>query len=86
MMAWGKECTLWDDSVVHANLKLFGYEDIPDDHFVMTTWHEAEPLSEVLWFAKHAAFHPTIALEHTLLLHISSRDESRGLLQKYADA
>jgi hypothetical protein len=77
MVAWGNECSLWDDSVDLANLAAFDYEDVPDDDFVMTTWHEKEPLSEALWFAAHVAIHPTMDLNHTLILHIVK--ESRAL-------
>ena len=47
MMAWGKNSTSWDDSVDIANIEQFSFEDIPDDKFVMTTWHENETLKEV---------------------------------------
>lgn len=40
MLAWGLKCSEWDDSVDHANLEKFDYGDIPDEDFVMTTWHE----------------------------------------------
>jgi len=53
-MAWGKECSLWDDSIEHAVVEK--YEGlIPDDRFVMTTWHEAEPLEDAMFFAKRVA-------------------------------
>ena len=44
MMIWGRECSSWDDSVDLANLEDFGFGEIPDDKFVMTTWNEDEPL------------------------------------------
>src|SRR5215467_8233133 len=47
MMAWGNDCSSWDDSVDIANLEQFNYENIPDERFVMTTWRENEPLAEV---------------------------------------
>ena len=43
MMAWGKDCSKWDDSVDFANLEQHDFGDIPDNNFVMTTWHEADP-------------------------------------------
>ena len=51
MMAWGPRCSSWDDSVDWANIGSFGDEEIPDAAFVMTTWHDDEPLDEVFWFA-----------------------------------
>ncbi len=37
MMAWGKESSPWDDSVDLENLDPFGYGELPDDKFIMTT-------------------------------------------------
>jgi len=79
MMAWGIDCSAWDDSVDLANLKSFEFGDIPDDKFVMTTWHDKETLSEVFWFAKHTAIHPDVELKRTVLLHISSEPRERDM-------
>ncbi len=86
MMAWGNECSSWDDSVDYANLKEFNYEAIPEDKFVLTTWHEDEPLSEVFWFSKNTACHPTVDLQNTLVCHISTNNKEKELLLKYAEA
>ena len=83
MMAWGRDCSLWDDSVDIANLQCFDYGDIPDESFAMTTWHANEPVSEVLWFAKHTAWHDTITLDGTLILHVSERDKRSELLEAF---
>jgi hypothetical protein len=85
MMAWGKDCSSWDDSVDYANLEQFAPHEIPDGDFIMTTWHENEPLKEVFWFAKVSANHMTLLLERILLLHISSDDregEFKDLFRK----
>lgn len=83
MMAWGKDCSSWDDSVDLANLKDFNFEEIPDEKFVMTTWHNNEPLEEVFWFSKHSAFHPNIEMQDTLIIHISDQNNEQGLLTRY---
>lgn len=75
MMAWGRECSSWDDSVDHAKFEKFGYDDVSDDNFVMTTWHEHEPLSSAFFFARMCAFHPTRAMPLLTILDI--RDEPR---------
>ena len=85
-MAWGRDCSLWDDSVDHANLAAFDYGDVPDDRFVMTTWHENEPLSEALWFAAHGATHPDVELTRTLIVHISQAERRAQLLAAYQEA
>ncbi len=74
MMAWGINCSSWDDSVDHANLEEFGYGEIPDEKFVMTTWHDTSTLGEVFSFAKTLAKPKSgnVELRETVLLHISS--------------
>jgi hypothetical protein len=86
MMAWGADCSLWDDSVDFANLDAFEYGDIPDDRFIMTSWHEKEPLADVFWFCEHAAQHPTVDLERTVLVHIAMTGRQAELLADYRNA
>jgi hypothetical protein len=86
MMAWGKSCSSWDDSVDQANLKEFAFGEIPESKFVMTTWHANNPLHEVFWFSKNNAVHPSVDLERSLLVHISSLNKCSELLRAYADA
>lgn len=83
MMAWGRDCSSWDDSVDISNLEIFDYGKIPDDQFVMTTWHSDEPLSEVFWFAKNVAYHSTIELDSTVIIHISAEPSAGKLMQAY---
>ena len=86
MMAWGVECCSWDDSVDMANLEEFEFGDIPEDRFVMTTWHADEPLAEVFWFSKTSAVHPTVDVRHTVLHHIAAESKEHELLAAYAEA
>jgi len=86
MMAWGKDCSYWDDSVDHASLEGFNYGEVPEDKFVMTTWHENEPLEDVFFFSKNNGFHPTVELENTLLLHISGTNKGNQFINGYAGA
>ena len=86
MMAWGFDCSSWDDSVDHANLSAFNFREIPEDAFVMTTWHADEPLRETLWFAAHTAFHPTAALDRTVIVHISAEERRAELLRVFQQA
>lgn len=64
MMAWGTECSSWDDAVDLASLEGEGAE------FVMTTWRGHEGLAEVFAFCAIAQ-HPTLELPHTLVLHVA---------------
>jgi len=83
MLAWGHNCSAWDDSVDIANLEQFDYGEIPDDRFIMTTWHESEPLHEVFWFSKHSAIHPHVELMKTVLIHVSVESKERELLESF---
>jgi hypothetical protein len=83
-MAWGKDCEEWHDLIDWAVLGRFGYGHIPDDRFVMTTWHAHEPLGEVFWFARHAASHPDVALRNLLILHVATTPGRDRLLHLFA--
>ena len=83
MMAWGKDCSSWDDSVDHANLEDFDYGEIPGDRFVMTTWHDSEPIEDAFWFCRYTAFHPEIELQGAYIVHISDAPREKELLQAY---
>ncbi|WP_027475146.1 DUF7684 family protein [Curvibacter gracilis] len=86
MLAWGAGCSSWDDAVDMANLEQFGFSDVPEDRFVMTTWHEDEHLGEVFRFAKHDAQHPSEQMDRTLILHISTDSREVELLDAFAAA
>ena len=86
MMAWGVNCTSWDTSVDLANLKAFNYGEIPNESFVMTTWHENEPLNEVFWFAKNVAHHANVEIVATLVLHVSTVNRGDELRLTFENA
>ena len=86
MMAWGKDCALWDDSVDYANLDDFPNGDIPEERWVMTTWHEDEPREEVLWFAQYAAQHPVATINEIVLIDIGEQDRRAALLAEFKAA
>lgn len=86
MMAWGEDCSSWDDSVDLANIRACGLADIPENQLVMTTWHADETLAEVLCYCKHTALHPAVDLDRVLLLHISPSSQEQRFLQSFAEA
>jgi hypothetical protein len=76
MMAWGIDCSLWDDSVDFANLEAHNWKDIPEGQRVMTTWHDDDSLSDVFWHATFFNFHPSdTSFDHLVILDIT--DEAR---------
>jgi hypothetical protein len=86
MMAWGPDCSSWDDSVEWSNIMEFDPEDIPEDRFVMTTWHEDEPLDEVFWFAGFCASHGVVEIERTVILHVSLQERGEEMLSRFEAA
>ena len=87
-MAWGLDCSLWDDSIDRANIERFKDREIPDAQFVMTTWHERESIEEVLWFAKvgAAASYSNEPLNDLLVLDFSQQDRAAFIEAAYEQA
>jgi hypothetical protein len=86
MIAWGVDCSSWDDAVDMANIEAFDFGDIPDQHFIPTSWRADDPIEDVFGFCKYDAAHPVVELKQTVLLHISDAANEDGLLQAYAAA
>ena len=85
-MAWGKDCSAWDDSIDWANVDAFESSEIPDDCLVITTWHEKESLIDVFWFSKHTAMHPCHTLDNVLLLHLATHEREADIVAQYDGA
>lgn len=86
MMAWGTECSKWDDAVDEANLALNDWKVVEGDRFVMTTWHDGEGLPELFEFCAKSAHHPSLALGTTIIIHIADRERRTELLAKLCRA
>lgn len=86
MMAWGRECSSWDDSVDWANIDKFGNSPIPVEEFVFTTWFDDELLKEVFWFSKTLAKHTFTNIVQTIILDISAASRKDDLLSLYSSA
>ena len=50
---WGPDCSRFHDAFDEADLVANG--DVSDSRFILTTWHEDEPLEEAAWFALNCA-------------------------------
>ena len=85
-VAWGTDCEKWHDSIDGANLREFDYADIPEDRFVMTTWHAKDPIREAFWFAGQCAFDPTVALKSTIIVHVSREPRQTTMLETYRES
>ena len=85
-VAWGIECEEWHDAIDWSVLEDFDYGEIPDDRFVMTTWHASEPLSEAFWFAGQCAYHPDVELDGTLIVHVARSSNEQALLASFHES
>ena len=86
MMAWGNDCSLWDDSVDIANLEAHNWGNIPVSQSIMTTWHDDETLSEVFWSADNSIFYWS-ELEppsHLVILDISEKAREGEIRELFA--
>ncbi|WP_162789594.1 hypothetical protein [Altererythrobacter sp. ZODW24] len=82
MSAWGEGCSKFHDAVDGKVLEKFDFKDIPEDGFVMTTWHDDEPMNEVLWYHLYCAFHPTVKLKR-LTVDLSEADRESEIAERY---
>jgi hypothetical protein len=85
MLAWGEECSAWEDAVDLANIEQFNFGEIPEDELVVTTMHENESLIDVFRFAKTAE-HACVEFSNTLILHLSFQNTETEFLIQYAQA
>jgi hypothetical protein len=82
-MAWGRECSLWDDSIDHASIMRFADCVVPENQSVMTTWHDAEPMGELMRFARWDAIHQTEDLPTTVFVDIVPAPRERLVMETY---
>lgn len=85
-LAWGTCCSSWDDAFDWANLEKFDFGEIPEQEFVITTWHENDTLFELFEFAKNAAKHPARELSKVLIVDIRTNSREMELLALYDSA
>jgi len=85
-LAWGSNCSSWDDSVDWAFLEAYNFGDYPEDKFVTTTWHEDETLEEAVEFAKHCTKYSEVNLEDILVLDFAHHERSDLIKEFYLAA
>ena len=78
VMAHGQDCEKFHDNVDDAVMAL-GEES----RFVITTWHNEEPVSEVLWSGKHCADHPDFDSNRVVIVDTSSVSRRAEMLLLY---
>ena len=87
-MAWGIDCSSWDDSIDEANIDQFFPRSVPDNKFVMTTWHSKESIEEVFFFAKFNAVlsYDNIKLVDLLVLDLGLIPREAEIMRVYETA
>ncbi|WP_281859691.1 DUF7684 family protein [Litoreibacter halocynthiae] len=83
-LAWGTDCSAWDDSVDWAFLELYDFGDYPEDKFVMTTWHDEETLEETIEFAKHCTEYSDVTLDDIIVLDFAGQERGELIEQLYS--
>lgn len=86
MMAWGPNCSSWDDSADRAARMRNGLAEIPDDRFVLTTWHNDQSLEDALFYCEYNALfsYNDAELTHALMLHIAHHADENRMRAAYA--
>lgn len=87
MMAWGKECEEFHDIVDTTSLERHNY-DVPDDAFIMTTWHADESLKDLFWYCQFFAecSADEVELRDALLIHVALIDREAEYRELYAQS
>jgi hypothetical protein len=81
MMAWGRDCASWDDSVDWAYLDSVDFSD-SNEGLVMTTWHERDTLEDLFHYCEFNAVlsNDDLELNRILILHIADTPDEARLL------
>ncbi|MEQ9661655.1 MAG: hypothetical protein RLN87_03805 [Parasphingopyxis sp.] len=85
-MVWGENCLTWHDEIDGENMRKWQPGPVPDNHHIMTTWHEHEELDEVFEFAQCCAQHPIAEVVSTLIIHIADNDDRAAMLARFDKA
>lgn len=80
-LAWGRDCSAWDDSVDWAFLEHYDYGAYPEEKFVRTTWHDNETLEETVEHAKHCTEYSEVKLDDILVLDFG-KHERRDCIER----
>jgi len=78
---WGEGCEWLHDAFDEAFIRAVP-EDRWDDEFVLTTWHDDEPLDEALWYAVFVAYNEP-GVESVLA--VASPEYAEHIERRFAD-
>ncbi len=81
----GKNCEKWHDYADEIHISLYSDFQVPDSEHVMTTWHDNEPLEEVIWFTLNNTNFDSYEFNKFLFIQIDtkfSQDEIQKIIDK----
>ena len=85
LVAGGENCEEWHDETDIININLYPNFQVPESEDVMTTWHDNEPLKEVIWFALNNTNFDYYDFNKFLLIQIDakfSNDEIKKIVDE----
>ncbi|MFZ1702214.1 MAG: hypothetical protein WBO10_12825 [Pyrinomonadaceae bacterium] len=71
----GYESSTWDDSIDYAYIESDPNYEPPDDRFIMTTWHDGEPIEDVVNFFRWNTIFDDFVPKNFLVLFIGRAEE-----------
>jgi hypothetical protein len=74
----GHECSKWDDSIDYAFLCTSPDFSPPHERFVMTTWHDKEPLEDVVLFFRCGTAFEDFVPSRFLVSLVGGESETAG--------
>lgn len=80
----GHDCASWDISVDLAYLEKHNYSS--GENFVMTSWHEDEPIDDVIFFSLTCTNFDEHDFHHYLILTITPHPGQRAEIQRAINA
>ena len=86
LAAWGIDCSGWDDAMDWANIAMFWPGDIPEAHFIVTSWYEDVALEEFYAYCKLAPEFSSRPIAHHLLLHIGAESREQELVEAWRES
>ena len=66
----GHQCSSWDDSIDMAFIESDPNFDPPDERFVMTTWHEDEPIEDLVEYLRWSTVFDDFVPKNFLVLFL----------------
>lgn len=82
-LCFGHNCSTWDDSIDLAPTLSSENFDLPEDRFVMTTWHENEPLSDVVdFFIQNTGFDNLVFQQYLVLFLGADQARKQAVVER----